>query len=130
MLLEYIKERYGNLLSTEGQLSDAAFLYKKHLVDKKASMISETYGFLFYTLEGDACIVWDIYVALEHRKTKAAWKLFSKLLEQLEKSNKRVIIGFSEKIGQNHADGVGSMLAAGFKPAFETNAEIVFIRGI
>jgi hypothetical protein len=130
MLLDYIKERYGNVLNYDEDLLNAVLAkYTLDLQERQAKAYTSPYGFFLYSLQGDAMIVWDLYTTPAARKKKKAWELFNKILEINKNAGKRVIIGFSDKIGQNHADGIGAMLAAGFTKAQETSDSFIFIRG-
>jgi len=87
-------------------------------------------SFLTYQLSGDAVIIYDIYVKPEARNQNEAWRLFKSLIPVAQQLGKRVVIGFSEKIGKNKDLGVIAMQAAGFVRAHEDKLRTVFIKGI
>lgn len=125
-LYNYICERY-NFDNNE----KATFLYKEYLNKEHFTILSKDYGFIIYKFEGDACIINDLYTTKEYRKTGKAWDLFKELMYIVNQNEKcKVLIGFSEHDGQNHANGQGAMLSAGFKPVQYLKDKIVFMRGI
>lgn len=122
---EYIAERYP-----EYEPRMATYLYTTHLLNEGCKMLSKPFGFITYKFEGDACIIFDIYTNKEYRKTKKAWSLWAEMLEIIQQNtNCHVVIGFSEFGGTNHQDGIGAMIAAGFKKAYDLEDRTVYIRG-
>lgn len=119
MLADYIAERYPDI--------DPALC--ADYLEQHNKIINE-FGFVTYALEGDALIILDMYVKPEVRGTKQAWKMHDELIEASRQAGKRVAITFSEFKGSNQHLGLAAIKAAGFKPAFTTNVDTVFIKGI
>lgn len=121
MVNAYIKERYG---------PEATIDWNDYLKDSNFDFHTTDFGFVTYRLQGDAVIMGDIYIKPEHRNQKNAWMLHDDVMNKAKKHNKRVAIGFSDFIGQNHILGLQAMKAAGFVPAYKTNDQFVFLKGI
>lgn len=127
LFIEYINDRYAEVFENA---EVGAYHYIEWLENNGFSVLNRAYGFITYKFEGDACIIFDIHTAKEFRKTKKAWTLWNEMLGVIQQNPKcNVIIGFSEKLGTNHADGVGAMLAAGFVKAQETKEQDIYMRG-
>ena len=122
-LYSYMVERY-----TFKDTDKASFIYKEFLNKQAFNTLENEYGFITYKFEGDACIINDIYVNKEYRKSGKAWNLFEELLKIVQQTSCNVLIGFCEYEGKNHIDGQGAMLAAGFRPIQYLNDKIVFFR--
>jgi GNAT superfamily N-acetyltransferase len=127
-VIAYISERYGNIEGTTPH--SLANQWRERLKSSGKKVFESEYGFMVYQLQGDAVILWDIYVKPEYRNNKQAWRFHDALLQLGQKLGKRVMIGFSEHAGQNHQLGRGALKAAGFQPAFKTERSEVFIKGI
>lgn len=126
-MLEYFKERYPVL----GNYQETADIYREWLLSQNCFILDRPYGFISYKFEGDACIIYDIYTVKQFRNNKGAWKLFKEVLAKIQINPAcKVIIGFSEKAGINHLNGIGAMLAAEFIKAYELKDKTVYIRGI
>ena len=125
-LTEYIKERYFDNEHTD----DIVCAYLDHLFENNFKLLETNDGFITYKFQGDACIINDIYTAKEHRKTKGAWRLFNELRAiTLANPACKVMIGFSEYVGQGHEHGKGAMKAAGFVKSGQDNTMEVYVRG-
>lgn len=123
MYLDYLKERYNE---ADFNLIEAANDFESFydLIHKTDS------GFITYELKGDAVIIHDIWVKPECRGMTESLKLFNHVMKEAKTAGKRVAIGFSEFTGKNHLLGVKAMKSVNFVPAFKTNREFVFIKGI
>jgi hypothetical protein len=122
----YIKERYPQFEDS----NKTAFEYLTYLKKNNFQFLNEKEGFIVYKFEGDACIINDIYICNEYRKTKSAWKLFNNLRNlTLTNKNCKVLIGFSEHNGNNHQSGIGAMTAAGFVKTGQDDIKDIYIRG-
>lgn len=130
LLQAYIQERYGNEIKDLAHLEEVAIAYADYLARESFQVLNIPGGFITFKLQGDACIVNDVYTTKDARKKGVGWKLFYNILKLSKKAGKNVIIGFSEHLGRNHEDGLGFMKAAGFKKAFDTEISQVFIRGV
>lgn len=125
-IIEYLEDRYPIF----EDVSLAAYDYACWLKEQGFSILDKPYGFITYKFQGDACIIFDIYTQKEFRKTKKAWQLWTEMLKHIQSNpNCHVVIGFSEHIGTNPADGVGAMLAAGFVQAYDTKEQAIYLRG-
>lgn len=118
---DYLAERYLEGLSID---------WNAYLKDYGLTCYMTTGGFVTYKLQGDAAIIYDMYVAPAFRNHTYSWQLHDVVLAKAEKAGKRVMITFSEYMGKNHMAGITAIQIAGFKPAFKTNEEFVFIKGI
>lgn len=126
-IVEYVEDRYKSAVESPEL---AAYEYVIWLKDNGFKMLDRAYGFITYKFEGDACIIHDIYTTREFRKSKYAWALWQQMLETIQaKPECKVVIGFSENIGENHKDGIGAMLAAGFVEAYKTKEQTIYMRG-
>jgi hypothetical protein len=126
MITDYIQERYPEFINA----SHTAVIYMDRLISEQYSSLVRGYGFIIYKFVGDACVIKDIYVKQEYRKTKKAWQLWTDMLYLIQATaNCHVVIGFSEYTGTNHSDGIGAMLAAGFIKAYDTEDRTVYMRG-
>lgn len=121
----YIEDRYPQY---NAELLEP--IYIEYLFVNGYKMLRNSYGFLIYKFEGDACIIRDIYTDRQHRKTKKAWTLWLEVLQIIQNNPLcKVIIGFSEKDGIDQQNGVGAMLAAGFVKSQELADRTVYMRG-
>lgn len=123
MVNAYIAERYDDNLEID---------WNDYLKEYGLTCYMTSYGFVTYKLQGDAAIIYDIYVKPEYREKghPGAWKLHNYVKKLAELAKKRVMIGFSQYLGQNHMAGLKAMKVAGFSPAFKTDEEFVFVKGI
>lgn len=119
MIKDYIKERYGENLEID---------WNGYLNNHQLDVYTTKDGFVTFKLEGDAAIIYDMYVKPYARSHTHAWDLHDHVLNKA--SGKRVMITFSEFKGKNHLAGIKAMKVAGFVPAFKTDEEFVFIKGI
>lgn len=125
-LKQYIKERY--LDDPKGD--DIAVAYLDYLFKEEFKILETKEGFITFKFQGDACIINDIYTAPEYRKTKGAWRLFNELRSNtLKNPNCKVMIGFSEYLGQGHEHGKGAMKAAGFIKIGQDSVKEIYLRG-
>jgi len=120
VIKEYINERYGDY-----DIDWNFYLKKYELICNITG-----YGFVTYKLQGDAVIIYDMYVKPEYRKHTYAWLLHDHVMQKGLENNKRVMLTFSDFVGKSHMAGIKAMKVAGFSPAFKTNEEFVFIKGI
>ena len=121
MYKEYLNERYVPNLDLN---------WDQYLKETKLSCLETEHGFVTYQFDGDDLIIYDMYIKPESRSSKNAWFLHNELVKEAKLQNKRVAITFSDFIGKNHILGLRAIKAAGFKPAFKTNDQFVFIKGI
>lgn len=121
MYLDYIKERYGEGLDIN---------WKEYLEKYQLAEYATPQGFITYKPQGDAMLIYDMYVKPAFRKHTHAWVLHNHVRNLGEDFGKRVMITFSDFKGKNHIAGIKAMKVAGFVPAFKTNEEFVFIKGI
>lgn len=125
-MTSYIKERYID----DERSTHIAFEYMTYLNKKEFKILELTEGFIIYKFQGDACIINDIYVKKQYRKTRAAWKIFNELRKiTMENDKCNVLIGFSEFYGKNHEDGKGAMKSAGFVKISEDKDKEIYMRG-
>jgi hypothetical protein len=121
----YIAERYGDSL---GPIEECARKYMENLGASRFKFLD--YGFYSYDLHGDAIIVLDVYVL----PGKRGWFNLKKILGQGEEMakhyGKRLLIGFSEKCGQNRDLGIRAFQACGFSKAHETEDDEIFWKGM
>jgi len=123
---EYLAERYPIF----DDIDAAAYNYLGYLLCKGYNFLDRPYGFITYKFQGDACIISDIYVNKEFRKTKKAWQLWSDMLKTIQgNDNCHVVIGFSDHIGADPTDGINAMLAADFIKAYDTEERAIYFRG-
>ena len=125
-MTSYIKERYID----DKRSTHIAFEYMTYLNKEKFKILEVDEGFLVYKFQGDACIISDVYVKKQYRKTKASWKIFNEL-RKITINNKKcnILIGFSEFYGKNHEDGKGAMKSVGFVKVSEDNEKEIYMRG-
>ena len=122
----YIKERYID----DERSSYLAFEYMTYLNREKFKILELNEDFIVYKFKGDACIINDVYVKKEHRKTKASWKIFNELRKITTNNDKcNVLIGFSEFYGKNHEDGKSAMKSVGFVKILEDDTKEIYMRG-
>lgn len=124
VLKAYIEERYDAEMAT--RYSD----YLKYVQQEGIVSYENDHGFVTMKPEGDALIVYDMYILPEHRGQHKAWGLWNAVQEFAKSCNKRVIITFSEKAGKNHNLGLRAMQAVNFVKMFDTNIDSVYIRGV
>lgn len=127
MITAYLQERYGNVYKDCGKVAE--ILLDKSLADGRTLLV-KPYGFIIYKLDGDALVLYDMYVNQGYRGKKMAWALFAECQKIAKDAQKAVIITFSEHCGQNHELGLGAIKAAGFKLAYTTKIDQVFIQGV
>lgn len=128
MYLDYLKERYREgdfLLMTHERIASR---FEEAVECSGLEIIKKPYGFVTYKLEGDAVIIYDMYVSPSFRGQDKAWELHNEVLEKA--TDKRVAITFVDKLGQNHQLGIGAIKAAGFKLHQATSTDFVFLKGI
>lgn len=130
MILEYLKERFGEEQFLPLSVEEAAAKLHKGWAQKKVSVHQSEHGFISYTLKGDAVIIHDLYIKPESRGHVNAFKLHDKVIAEAREAGKRVAIGFTEVAGKNHILGIKAMKIAGFQPAQKTDTRFVFIKGI
>lgn len=121
MTQDYIKERYD---------ADIVIDWEAYLDSEDLTQISTPKGFITFKFEGDAALIYDMYVKPEYRKHTTSWFLHDLVVERAEQLGKRVMITFSDFMGKNHMLGLKAIKIAGFTPAFKTNDQFVFIKGI
>lgn len=121
MIQDYIKERYGEGLEVN---------WKEYLERHQLKCHKTYYGFVTYKLQGDAALLYDLYVKPTYRKHTYGWLLHDHVISEARNSGKYVAITFSEFKGINHMAGIKAIQLAGFSPAFKTNKEFVFVKGI
>lgn len=120
----YIEERYD---------ADMALKYRdyfKYLNQEKILAYENEDGFVTLKPEGDAVILYDMYITPESRSQHKAWKLWNVVQTCAQEWKKKVIITFSEKAGKNHNLGLQAMKAVNFVKMFDTNVDSVYIRGV
>lgn len=122
MIKQYITERYGTgEVGTEKV--HRCLDYWKSL---GAFVDDFMYGFIAQKKQGDAHIIYDLYVMPEHRRTKIATKVFELICKT---TNANVIITCSDFAGQNRNLGLNAIKSVGFIPYMRTNNKQWFIRG-
>ena len=121
MINSYLKDRYNGTIEKKKYLSE--------LKQYGFSIFMTFYGFFTYKKVGDALIVGDIYIHGKYRKTGLSRKLFDIIRARAKETGVNILIGFSEKAGVNHIDGVKSLKAVGFIPTQELKDTTVFMRG-
>lgn len=121
MIQAYLNERYGDNLELD---------WDEYLKRYELDCHKTYYGFVTYKMQGDCGIIYDMYVKPEFRKHTYAWLLHDYVLKLAKSNGKRCFMTFSDFKGKNHMAGIKAMKVAGFIPAFKTNEEFVFIKGI
>ena len=121
MIQAYLNERYQEGLEID---------WNHYLVDNGLTCYMTGFGFVTYKLQGDSVLLYDLYVKPEYRKHTYSRVLFDMVVDIGQKADKRCCITFSQFIGKNHLAGIRAMNIAGFVPAFKTDEEFVFLRGI
>lgn len=129
MYLDYLKDRYEDTDFLPLTLEEVANDFEK-LVLKDSMLLKTEEGFISYEMQGDAVIIYDIFIRPEYRQQLAAQELGAKVLAEARMHGKRVAIGFSEFGGKNHEFGMRAMKRAGFQPAHQTSSNIVFFKGL
>ena len=123
-IADYIKERYADSLSvTPAQ-------YISGLNAEDAILIETDSGFASFNLEGDAVLIYDMYIVPQARLHGKAWELFDTIKKVAEGFKKRCLITFSEQVGQNHNLGLEAISAAGFVQYGQVGGDKLFIRGV
>lgn len=129
MLADYINERYDLADFAPATLDEVIERVLDTWERSDVQVIENHYGFISYQLQGDAIVIYDLYVKPALRNKSNAWKLFNKAIAEAQSQNKRVAITFSEP-GKNEHFGLGAIKQAGFIPAYKTDSDTVFIKGL
>ena len=87
------------------------------------------YGFYTWAVQGDAFILYDMYVPAEQRLKGHAWALFNDAKRLAKAYDKNVIISFSEEAGTKQELGQAALKAADFIMAYKTPVDTIWIRG-
>jgi GNAT superfamily N-acetyltransferase len=130
MFLDYLKERYLPEDFAPVTLEQIADRIEDVLKQNKMQLFQTAKGFVTFRYQGDAVIIFDMYVKPEYRKSGEAWKLHNALVRLARSQGKRVAITFSETEGQNRDLGLAAIEAAAFQPMFKTEDIQAFIKGI
>jgi hypothetical protein len=127
MFKDYVAERYGDLVKNP---SLAAETYWEISKDLKRSFKELPEGFFTCKPEGDALIVYDIYIKPAHRGKEGSRSVFKAVIETAKDLQKNVLIGFKEHFGSQQANGHKAMMRQDFKPYMELRNETCYIRGV
>jgi GNAT superfamily N-acetyltransferase len=130
MYLAYLKERYRESDFLPAKLEDIAAGFEALWHKVGALILKTSFGFVTYKLEGDALIIFDMYVKPEHRTQRKARLLHDVLIELAQKNSKRVAITFVDFVGQNNLPGIEAIASVGFIPTQSFDNSQMFIKGI
>jgi len=121
MIEAYLQERYGDNLEID---------WNEYLIRYGLICYMTKHGFVTYKLQGDAAMIYDMYVSPEARGHTHAWHLHDRVYEAAKETGKRVMLAFSDYKGINHMAGIKAMKVSGFTPAYKTNEQFIFVKGI
>lgn len=124
LLRDYITERYGPGAAVMRWIAAYQLFIEKEGLE---ALVVPAMGFLTYRMEGDACVIYDIFTHPAFRRSGACLELFKRLLRKAETVGCYVIIGLRET-GFNRDDlGLKAMQSVGFVE--QPNSEgTVFLR--
>lgn len=128
MLLDNVKNYINERYNAESVLSAEDYIVNHPKRNRK--LIDFDYGFVSYEMRGDACIIYDIYVAPSFRKKGVTTKVAHVLNDLAKEAGKKVLIGFSEKTGQNKELGINAIKANGGIKIQDLSTREVYIKGV
>lgn len=127
LLKAYISERYPDY-------SAHLDAYQNYLVGNSIKAISiADVGFITYKIQGDAAVIYDIYVVPEARGHHASFMLANTVKEKARKAGAVCLIGFSENPHNPLArSGQAAMKAYGFIPVGydQEDDTLIYLRSV
>lgn len=130
--MNQLKQDYKDFIESQWGSEYSSLLpeYLQNLVKKNAKIIEKDYGFITYGFNGDAVILYDLYIKPRCRNQHKALELFTELMVMARQAGKSVVITMSQKSSKIKHLGLVAIQSVGFKKFGETEHELLYIRGV